>query len=106
MVDLTYTEDREAFERQLFHTPPHAARMAEHAGRFVEWLGNSDKDALLLAAFDRFWETREHIHQTQDILKVWIGALKFAARRRPRWQVWCGYTFNSRWVKGSQLGKR
>lgn len=99
-----YTEDRETFERQMFYTPPYAARNAEHAGRYVGRLDNADKDALLKMALDRFWETREKIKETQDILRLWVGALEYAARRRPKWHLWSsGYDW---WVKGSQLGRQ
>lgn len=99
---MTYTEDRETFERQLSQ-PPHAARLMEHAGRFVGRLDNNDKDALLKDALDKLWETRNRIKTTQDILTLWVDALAFAARRRPRWHVWSsGYDW---WVKGTQMGK-
>lgn len=98
-----YTEDRETFERQMSQ-PPHAARLMEHAGRFVGRLDNADKNALLKMALERFWNTREQIKTTQDILKLWIKALEFAALRRPNWHLWSsGYDW---WVKGLQLGKQ
>lgn len=98
-----YTENRDTFERQLLQTPPHAARLAEHAGRFVGRLDNNDKDALLKDALDEFWARRDLIKETQDILTQWVKALEFAARRRPRWHVWSsGYDW---WVKGTQMGK-
>lgn len=100
---MTFTEDRETFERQILQ-PPHAARLMEHAGRFVGRLDNDDKDALLRIALDQFWETRGQIKETQDILTLWVRALEYAARRRPRWHLWSsGYDW---WVKGSQLGKQ
>ncbi|MDE2097008.1 MAG: hypothetical protein KGL39_07165 [Patescibacteria group bacterium] len=101
---MTYTEDRDTFERQLFR-PPHAARMSEHAGHFVERLDKADKAALLEDALNRFWETRDQIRETRDILRTWIKALEFAARRRPRWCVWFN-VYEKRWVKGSQLGRQ
>jgi hypothetical protein len=98
-----YTEDRETFERQMMQ-PPHAARLMEHAGRYTGRLVNADKEALLQVALDKFWETRERIKETSDILKLWIKALEFSARRRPKWHLWaCGYDW---WVKGNQLGKQ
>ena len=104
MAAVTFTEDRDTFERQLLQTPPHAARLAEHAGRFVGRLDNDDKDALLKDALDQFWETRNQIKETQDILTLWVKALEHAARRRPRWHVWSsGYDW---WVKGVQMGKQ
>lgn len=100
---MTYTEDRDTFERQMLQ-PPHAARLMEHAGKFVGRLDNADRDTLLTDALDQFWARRDAIKETQDILTVWVGALEFAARRRPRWHCWgSGYDW---WVKGSQLGKR
>ena len=103
MAGLIYTEDRETFERDMMR-PPHAARLMEHAGRFVGRLDNADKDALLQTALDEFWETREQIKEMQDILRLWVKALETAARRRPRWHCWSsGYDW---WVKGSQLGRQ
>lgn len=101
---MTKIEDRDAFERQLAR-PPHAARMTEHAGYFVERLDAGDKNALLKDALDRLWETRDQIKETQDILRTWIKALEFAARRRPKW---CTYwnVYEKRWVKGTQLGRQ
>ena len=107
--------DREAFERELSR-PPHVARMMEHAGRYVKWLDKDDKNAVLEYATDRLWETRAQIKETKDLLTVWIAALDYAARRRPRWaECFSGYVgtrgyvsrinFEWRWVKGSQLGR-
>ena len=103
MAGLIYTEDRETFERQMMR-PPHAARLMEHAGRFVGRLDNADKDALLQTALDEVWDTREQIETAQDILTVWVHALQYSARRRPRWHCWSsGYDW---WVKGTQLGRQ
>lgn len=100
---MTYTEDRETFERQMMQ-PPHAARLMEHAGRFIGRLDRADKNALLKDALDKFWELRNEIKETADILKLWIKALESASRRRPRWHLWSsGYDW---WVKSSQLGKQ
>lgn len=96
-----YTEDRETFERQMFSTPPHAARLAERAGRFVGRLSNKDKDALLRVALDQFWETRDQINTTQDLLSLWIEALQYSARRRPRWRCW--WSGRDEWIKSSRL---
>lgn len=101
---MTYTEDREQFERDLFR-PPHAARMLEHAGRFVERLDRTDKEKLLEDAVDRLFELRDRIHEAKDILTLWIDSLEYAARRRPRWKTWFN-VYESRWVKGSQLGRQ
>lgn len=100
---MTYTEDRETWERQMSQ-PPHAARLMDHAGRFVGRLDNADKDALLRMALDEFWARRDFIKETQDILSQWVKALEYASRRRPRWHLWSsGYDW---WVKGSQMGKQ
>lgn len=101
---MTYTEDRETFEAQLFR-PPHAARMSEHAGYFVERLEKHDKDALLTDAVDRLWSTRGQIHETQDILRTWIKALEFAAERRTEWRTWWN-VYEVRMVKGFKLGRQ
>jgi hypothetical protein len=100
---MKYTENRDTFERQMMG-PPHAARMMEHAGRFVGRLDNADRAALLQDALDKFWETRDAIKETADILKLWLKALEFAARRRPKWHCWSsGYDW---WVRSSQLGRQ
>lgn len=100
---MTFTEDREQFERVMLQ-PPHAARLMDHAGRFVGRLDNADKQALLELALDSFWERRDAIKETQDILTQWVKSLEFAAKRRPKWHLWSsGYDW---WVKGSQLGKQ
>lgn len=98
-----FTEDREVFEQQML-APPHAARLMEHASRYVGRLDNGDKLAFLKDALDQFWKTREEIKETRDILKTWLNALEYAARRRPKWHLWSsGYDW---WVRGSQLGKQ
>lgn len=100
---MTFTEDRETFERQMMQ-PPHAARLMEHAGRFVGRLDNSDKEALLNMALDNFWCTRSQIKETQDILTLWVRSLEIAAKRRPKWHCWSsGYDW---WVKGTRLGRQ
>lgn len=100
MAGLT---DREKFEEQLFQ-PPHAARMTDHAGRFVERLDSTDRAKLLEDALNRLWETHDQIKETKDVLKVWIAALEYAAARRPRWKTWFN-VYEVRWVKGTQLGR-
>ena len=97
------TTDREKFEAQLFR-PPHAARMTEHAGRFTERLDKDDKDALLRDALDRLWEKHEEIEDGKSLLLTWIGALEYAAERRPRWKTWFN-VHEARWVKGIYLGR-
>lgn len=100
---MTFTEDRETFERQMM-APPHAARLMDHAGRFIGRLDNTDKQAFLEMALDEFWARRDLIKATQDILLQWVKSLEFAAKRRPQWHCWSsGYDW---WVKGSQLGKQ
>jgi len=101
MAGLT---EREKFEADLFR-PPHAARMTEHAGRFVERLDKEDKNMLLTTALDRLWETRKEIKTAQDVLRVWVKALEYAATRRPVWRTWFN-VHEQRPVKGSQLGRQ
>lgn len=98
-----YTEDRETFERQMLQ-PPHAARLMDHAGRFIGRLSNTDKDMLLKDALDEFWARRDLIKESQGILLQWVKALEFAAKRRPRWHCW--WSGRDEWVKGTQLGKQ
>lgn len=100
---MTYTEDRATFERQLSQ-PPHAARLMEHAGRFVGRLDNADKEWLLDIALEWLWGARDGIKESGDILRLWVKGLEYAARQRPRWHLWSsGYDW---WVKGSQLGRQ
>lgn len=100
---MALMNDREAFERALIR-PPHAARMMEHAGRFVGMLDKDDKNALLEDATERLWETREKVLEGKDVLMVWIAALEYAARRRPTWRQ--TDTWGRTWTtKGSQLGR-
>jgi hypothetical protein len=102
--NMKTVDDREAFERALLR-PPHAARMLEHAGHFVERLDRADKEILLDWAMERLFDTREQIKESKDVLKCWIAALEYAARRRPKWRTWFN-VYESRWVKGTQLGRQ
>lgn len=103
MARLNEDAERVVFERELFR-PPHAARMTEHAGRFVERLDREDKDMLLEDALERLWQTRAQIKEAKDVLTVWIKALEYAAARRMRWRCWYNVC-HWRWVKGVNLGK-
>lgn len=101
---MTYTEDRETFERDIFR-PPHVARMLEHAGRYVGSMTKADKDAFLELALDHMWERRAFIKQTSDIQRMWELALQDAARSRLRWLIWPnGSLTESKWVLGTRLG--
>lgn len=100
---MTYTEDRETFERDLFK-PPHCARMLDHAGKFVGRLSRVDKDTFLELAMDRFWADRASIKETSDILLRWIDALRYAARTRKTWMVWYNMGGWKR-VRPSQMGR-
>lgn len=100
MKDVT----REEFEK-LLSRPPHAARMSEHAGHYVERLDKADRNALLSMAVERMWELRGEIKEAQDILKTWLKALEYAARRRAYWVEWFN-VYESRKVPSSKLGKR
>lgn len=101
---MTFTEDREVFERQLMR-PPHAARLMEHAGRFVGHLNDNDKEFLLELAIEWLWGARSSVKETQDILTLWIKGLEYAARRRPKWHL-RDIAGRDWWVKGSQLGRQ
>lgn len=100
---MTYTEDREVFERDLFK-PPYLARMLERSGRYVGALDKCDRDLILQLALDNFWEMRDQINDTNGVLRVWDQALSRAARTRPRWKTWWSL-IETRWVKGIHLGK-
>ncbi len=100
---MTYTEDRETFERDL-RKPPHFARMCEHAGRFTGRLTKVDRDTFLEMAYERLWCDRSNIRETSDILLRWIDALRYAARTRKRWLIY--YPLGGwRWARSSQLGR-
>ena len=101
---MTYTEDRAAFEHDIFR-PPHLARMLEHAARYVGKLAPGDKDLLLSVAMDQFWETRNGIRKTADILRLWDTALRGAARTRDRWCEWSNLDSAWHWVSGKYLGR-
>jgi hypothetical protein len=96
--------EREQFEAAL-SKPPHAARMIEHAGRYVERLERNDKDMLLADAIERMWALHGQIKKGKDVLLAWISALNYAAERRPRWRCWYNVCCWE-WVKGTQLGRR
>lgn len=100
---MTYTEDRETFERDLLR-PPHQARMLDYAGKYVGRLTKVDKNTLLEVAIEYLWNRRDQIKETSDILTTWIAALNFAAKTRKKWLVY--YNIGGwRWVRSSQLGR-
>ncbi len=109
MARMTYTEDREAFERDMFR-PPFMARMLEIAGRYARCatgrLDASDKEELFRLALDRFWELRDTVANANDVYRVWEVALKTAACTRRRWLVWSQVQLNHVWVSGKALGNR
>jgi hypothetical protein len=99
---MTYTEDRAVFEAQL-RQPPHFARMLDHARPFVGRLTKLDRHSLIEIAWDNLWAQRDCIHETNDILRLWIASLTGAARTRKTWLVWNGAYWTR--VKGERLGK-
>lgn len=101
---MTYTKDRETFERDIFR-PPHVARMLEHAGSYVGAMTKRDKDAFLELALDHIWNNRHQIKATNDIQVVWHDGLRAAAHSRDRWLIWPhGSLTESKWVLGVHLG--
>jgi len=100
---MTYTEDREVFERDLFK-PPHLARMLERAGQYTGALCKEDRELVLKLALDNFWELRGQIRNSNDVLRVYDRALAQAVRTRPKWRVWWGL-IEWRWIKSVQMGK-
>jgi hypothetical protein len=100
---MTYTEDREVFERDLFK-PPYLARMLEASGRYVGRLMPEDRAALLASALDLLWDYRDDIHTSNDVTAQWDRALRNAARLRPKWLVWWNW-YERRWVRGVRLGR-
>lgn len=101
---MTYTEDRELFERDLFK-PPYTARMIARAGEYTGALNAADRSLILGMALDNFWELRDEIHTSNDVLRVWDRALARAVRSRPQWRVWWGLV-EWRWMKSVHLGRR
>lgn len=99
---MTYTEDRLTFEAQL-RQPPHFARMCDHAGKFVSRMTKVDRESVLEMAWNTLWEWRDGIHETNDILRLWINALSLAVKTRKTWLIWTGLCW--RRVRNSQLGR-
>ena len=79
-------DPRDAFAEEFFR-PPHLARMLECAGQYTGRLCRADRDLILDLALENFWEMRESIHTSNDVLRMWDRALARAALTRPRWQV-------------------
>ncbi len=108
MARLTYTEDRETFEREMFRAP-FMARMLEMAGRYARsprgHLSGADKEAVFKGALDAFWAFRDDIRETKDILRLWEKALRTAAAARPRWLVWSQVDLCHIWIAPAQLGR-
>ena len=104
---MTYTEDRETFERDMFR-PPFMARMLEMAGRYARChagrLSSKDKGELFEVAVEKFWQLRDTVRSSNDVYRVWELALKAAATSRERWLVWSQVHLNHVWVSGKQLG--
>ncbi len=101
---MTYTEDRDTFEREMFR-PPHAARMLEATRRYAARMGAKDRGEFFQAALDAFWALRDTVRVTDDIRRNWERALKTAAVSRSRWLVWNGLELRYEWVRGRRLGE-
>lgn len=100
---MIYTEDRKKFEDQFFK-PPFLARMLERTGKYID--GLDDKDAFLALVHEEFWDLRDKIKDSNDVLVKWEMALEYAARSRPCWLVHCGAALEqTKWVRGSRLGR-
>lgn len=83
---MTFTEDRETFERDIFK-PPHLARMLDVAGEFTGRLDKADREWFLCAAMEQLWEMRESVKVMNDINRLWVLALEETAWVRPYWIV-------------------
>jgi hypothetical protein len=104
VADVTYTEDRATFARDIFQ-PPHTARLFERAARYTVKLRSTDREVFIRIALEAFWDLRDRIKVTNDITRVWDLALAHTARSRPFWWVWDGV--GKAWVrvKGTRLGR-
>lgn len=107
MAAVTYTEDRETFEAQIFR-PPHLARMLEISGEFTGRLDSLDRDFVVKQSLDRFWDVRGEIKVSNDVERKWVESLQWVAMSRPRWEVFVshwGVAIGKEWIKSSQLRK-
>ena len=104
MAEVTYTEDRVTFERDIFR-PPYLARMLERAGVYVGAMNQRDRDFFAQIAMEQFWWLRERVKVANDITRVWELALRYAALTRKTWKVWS--SVEAAWVTtpGKRLGR-
>jgi hypothetical protein len=105
LVEVTYTEDKETFERDIFK-PPHVARLLDALGPFVDGLTGRDRSAFITEAFDAFFLLRNGIKCVNDIYIQWGAALKLAAQSRERWLVWNPQEVAWLWVPAKKLGRK
>lgn len=98
MVDLTYAEEREVGESDIFR-PPHLARMLEEAGRYVGRMDRTAREEMLENALAHFWHYRHTIRAARDLRRNWRWALNWAALQRPRWRIWTKFD-DFEWVQG------
>lgn len=86
---LIYTEDRETFERDIFM--PRFALLVEHASYYTRRMDNIDSCYFFETARLKFWQKRNEILDSTDILRVWVEALKQTAREEYEWELefWC-----------------
>lgn len=102
---MTFTEDRDVFDRTVFK-PPYLARMLERAGVYVGSLAQIDKDAFVEIAMNALWDLRDRIKVSNDVTRLWDQALKHTALSRERWLVWSGTETAWIWVPGKNLGRK
>ncbi len=106
---MTYTEDRETFERMIAGQIHH---LRDVTADFVTGMTSVDKDAFLRIAIEAAWDHREEFKPVPGygLPQYWKRCLKYAATSRDKWRVNAyvlpGVLGEWKWVKGSQLGKQ
>ncbi len=110
MVSLSYTEDRETFERMLLvgdPKRPHLARMVGHAYRFIGGMASNTRDRFLEAALDFAWNNRQSFNTQYEALEMyWTRSLEAAALTRDKWLISVATlpgVFEPKWVLGRRL---
>lgn len=101
---MTYSEDRDTFERDIFR-PPYLARMLERTGQYSGQMRPADRDMFTRVALEEFWWLRGKIKVSNDITRVWEKALRHAALSRPLWWVWSGTEAAWLQIPGKRLGR-
>ena len=115
MTKLTYTEDRETFERWLIvgendkQLGGHYARMVERANRFTAGMDSKTAVFFREEALDFAWANRHSFNlQYESKEKFWERSLRHAACTRDKWLVSVATlpgVYEKRWILGRMLGE-